>query len=44
MELNIKYSSDEDIYRISVSDDILQMLEEHLVQLYSMKGSKYIIY
>jgi len=43
MELNIKYSSDEDIYRISVTDDILQMLEEHLVQLYSMKGSKYII-
>ncbi|XP_026819508.1 dynein heavy chain 2, axonemal-like [Rhopalosiphum maidis] len=42
MDLNISYSSDEDIYRISVSDETLQMLEEHLVQLYSMKGSKYI--
>jgi len=40
MELNIKYFDDEDIYRISVADDILQLLEEHLVQLYSMKGSK----
>lgn len=40
MDLNISYSSDEDIYRIAVSEEILQMLEDHLVQLYGMKGSK----
>ncbi|XP_025195967.1 dynein heavy chain 2, axonemal [Melanaphis sacchari] len=42
MDLNISYFGDEDIYRILVSDEILQMLEDHLAQLYSMKGSKYI--
>lgn len=31
---------DEGIYRIKASDEILQMLEDHLVQLYAIKGSK----
>lgn len=46
MTLNIEpYESSDDeytrIYRIKSTDDIITMLEDHLVQLYAMKGSKY---
>lgn len=44
MNLTVEPSDDEGTYRIKASDEILQLLEEHLVQLYSMKGSKYVIF
>lgn len=43
MDLVVEPYNDQGIYRIKASDDILQMLEDHLVQLYAMKGSKYAI-
>lgn len=41
MELIVEPYNDQGVYRIKASDDIQQMLEDHLVQLYAMKGSKY---
>lgn len=42
MRLNVELHNDENIYRIQASDEIIGTLEDHLVQLYSMKGSKYL--
>lgn len=42
MELSVTLHNDEGVYRIKASDEISQMLEDHLAQLYSMKGSKYV--
>lgn len=43
MNLIVEPSKEKDLYHIKASDEILQMLEDHLVQLYAMKGSRYII-
>lgn len=40
MKLNLELSSQEGVYRIQASDDILHILEDHLMQLHSMMGSK----
>jgi len=32
------------MYLIKAADEILQMLEDHLMQLYVMKGSRYIMH
>lgn len=41
MNLTVERHNNEGVYRVKISDDILQMLEDHLVQLYAMTGSKY---
>lgn len=41
MNLSVDPHSEPGMYIIKASDEIIQMLEEHIVQLYSMKGSKY---
>jgi len=40
----VELHNDQGVYQIKPSDDIQQMLEDHLVQLYAMKGSKYAIH
>lgn len=41
MNLTVEPHTVHGMYIVKASDEILQLLEEHIVQLYSMKGSKY---
>jgi hypothetical protein len=41
MKLNVVLHDYKKMYCIKASEDIISTLEEHLVQLYFMKGSKY---
>lgn len=41
MKLRVEPYNSEGIYQVKASDEITQMLEDHLLQIASMKGSRY---